>query len=213
MSKRAPGRFERRPRDYYPTPEKMVAPLVPYLRQAGIHRFCEPCCGDGSLVRALEASGFLCDSATDIADGIDALTITRFPEAVITNPPYVWKVLRPLLEHFLIAAPELWLLLPTDWTQNLQTACFMRHATDVIPARRIHWPGTPSGGTDNHAWIRFLLTHRTGPLLHPAGVLPHGARPCEVCGRSFVSSRSDAKFCGDTCRQRAHRHRLAVTEP
>lgn len=36
-------------------------------------------------------------------------------------------------------------------------------------------------------------------------------RVCEVCGLVFRASRRDARFCGDACRQRAHRDR-SVTE-
>ena len=47
MSKRA-GQFERRPNDYYPTPESAVGPLLPHLAPAT--RFIEPCAGDGALI-------------------------------------------------------------------------------------------------------------------------------------------------------------------
>jgi predicted nucleic acid-binding Zn ribbon protein len=30
-------------------------------------------------------------------------------------------------------------------------------------------------------------------------------RNCAVCGKAFVAKRSDARFCGPTCRQRASR--------
>lgn len=31
------------------------------------------------------------------------------------------------------------------------------------------------------------------------------ARPCDCCGVTFIPRRSDARYCGATCRQRAHR--------
>jgi hypothetical protein len=68
--------FERRERDYYPTPRAAVAPLVPHLRE--VHTFVEPCCGDGSLVRHLESCGLQCVYAGDIAAGQDALAVERF---------------------------------------------------------------------------------------------------------------------------------------
>ena len=63
MGKRS--NFERRERDFYPTPAKAVAPLIPILR--GIRTFAEPCCGDGALVRHLEALGLRCVYTGDIA--------------------------------------------------------------------------------------------------------------------------------------------------
>lgn len=33
------------------------------------------------------------------------------------------------------------------------------------------------------------------------------ARPCEVCSRQFVMTRSDARYCSSACRQRAYRQR------
>ena len=47
--------FERSERDFYRTPPAAVPPLIPHLR--GVHSFAEPCCGDGALVRHLEAHG------------------------------------------------------------------------------------------------------------------------------------------------------------
>ncbi len=31
-------------------------------------------------------------------------------------------------------------------------------------------------------------------------------KPCAVCGKTFKGKRSDARFCSNACRQRAHRH-------
>ena len=47
MGKRSTG-FERRPRDFYSTPPKAVAPLLPHL--VPNTRFAEPCAGDGQLI-------------------------------------------------------------------------------------------------------------------------------------------------------------------
>ena len=110
MGKRS--EFERRERDFYPTPIKAVAPRIPHLP----HRFTyvEPCAGKGDLVRALStfegvAHGGrfcpMCHEASDIyADGPyshigrnnnimqrDAFDIEDVPDEVdvfITNPPW-----------------------------------------------------------------------------------------------------------------------------
>ena len=40
--------FERKPRDFYPTPMEAVEPLLPHLPEG--FKFAEPCAGNGALV-------------------------------------------------------------------------------------------------------------------------------------------------------------------
>src|SRR4051812_15563329 len=103
MGKRS--QFERRERDFYPTPFKAVPPLIPHLR--GIRTFAEPCAGDGALVRHLESFGLHCGYAGDIADGQDALTRDSYgdTDAIITNPPYARELMHKLIAHFMHAVP------------------------------------------------------------------------------------------------------------
>jgi hypothetical protein len=110
--------FERKERDFYPTPFKAVPPLIPHLR--GIRTFAETCCGDGALVRYLESLGCLrCVYAGDIATGQDALALTaadcNSADAIITNPPWKRSVMHALIRHFQQIAPITWLLLDQDW--------------------------------------------------------------------------------------------------
>jgi hypothetical protein len=56
--------FERIARDFYRTPTEAVLPLRPFF--GGGETFCEPCAGDGALVRALISIGLECVSAYDI---------------------------------------------------------------------------------------------------------------------------------------------------
>jgi hypothetical protein len=72
MGKRS--NFERRDADYYPTPQKPMLPLIPFLRHDGVRTFAEPCCGNGALVRHLEAFGLRWREFTrllfyEVADG------------------------------------------------------------------------------------------------------------------------------------------------
>ena len=111
--------FERRERDFYPTPFAAVPPLIPHLR--GVRTFAEPCCGDGALVRHLESFGLRCAYAGDIATGQDALALDSFGRVpVITNPPYDTKHQRKqmhaLIMHFMRIAPAVWLLIDFDWS-------------------------------------------------------------------------------------------------
>ena len=69
MSKRLRGKYEPRPRDFYPTPRASVLPFVPHLKAARIRTFCEPCVGEGDLLRVLESFGLRCGYRGDIANG------------------------------------------------------------------------------------------------------------------------------------------------
>src|SRR5262245_27917204 len=100
--------FERRPQDLYPTPIKAVAPLIPYL--LGLRAFCEPCAGEGDLIRHLQSFGLTCVYQGDIATGQDALNVRSFPAPVITNPPWRRDVMHALIMHFMEFAPFCWLL-------------------------------------------------------------------------------------------------------
>lgn len=218
MSKRAPGQFEPRERDWYPTPRAAVLPLIPFLRAERIRTFVEPCCGDGRLVRHLESFGLTCVYAGDIATGQDALAIPRFDAAAITNPPYDTehkrKLMHQLLAHFIEAAPLSWQLLHHDWAATKQAKPFMLHCSDVVPVGRVTWiDGTRGNSKDNFCWYRFAAGHHAGPIVHPMGADPTPARrstTCASCGGSFIPSRSDARFCSHACRQRAYEERRAV---
>jgi hypothetical protein len=176
MGKRS--NFDRIPRDFYPTPPEAVAPLIPHLRHGDM--FCEPCAGDGALIRALESHGMSCASATDIeprAAGIvqlDALTddldcFLGSCEWIITNPPWDRKVLHPMIEHFSRLSPT-WLLFDADWVHTRQAAPFMPMLRKVVSVGRVKWiKDSPHTGKDNCAWHLFDQG---------------GSGPCEFFGRA-----------------------------
>jgi hypothetical protein len=210
MGKRS--NFERRPRDFYPTPFAAVPPLIPHLR--GVRNFAEPCCGDGALVRHLESHGLHCVYQGDIASGQDALATTDYgdPCVIITNPPFLRGLLHRLIEHFAAIAPT-WLLLPADWGHTKQAAPFMPSCSDIVSVGRLRWiAGTTMTGKENFGWYRFDARHSAGPIFHAQGSVPTTrAKLCTACGRSYSPQRSDSKVCSDACRQRAYRERLSVT--
>jgi hypothetical protein len=209
--------FERKERDFYPTPFKAVPPLIPHLR--GIRKFAETCCGDGALVRHLESLGRLrCVYAGDIATGQDALALTAADcngaDAIITNPPWNRSVLHALIRHFQQIAPITWLLLDQDWFSTKQAVPYLASCTDILPIGRLKWiEGTEFSGMDNNAWYRFDAHHMAGPILHPFRAAPAASRTaqCQHCRRTYQPQRSTSQFCSDTCRQRAHRSRVSVT--
>ena len=206
--------FERIPRDFYPTPAAAVPPLIPHLH--GIRSFAEPCCGDGALVRHLEACGLRCAYAGDIATGEDALAVDTYgrADAIITNPPYKRPLMHALIWHFAHIRPT-WLLLETDWASTKQAAPFMPSCSDIVSVGRLRWiEGTTMSGKQNFAWYRFDARHAAGPIFHAHGSVPASSHVslCAQCSRVYRPQRSDSKFCSDTCRQRAYRGRLAVTQ-
>jgi hypothetical protein len=213
MSKRRSGQFKPSPKDFYPTPRKAVLPLVPHLR--GVRSFAEPCAGAGDLVRHLESFGLACVYAGDIATGQDALDLTPAAvngAAIITNPPFseeMQPLLRRMLAHFREIAPT-WLLLPGDFAFNKWFEPLLPCCTDIVSIRRVQWiPNTPSSGMENFAWYRFDARHAAGPIFHgrdTAAVSSRASR-CTGCGRPYRPQRSTSRFCGDACRQRAHRSR------
>jgi hypothetical protein len=195
--------FERIPRDFYPTPYAAVPPLILHLR--GVRRFAEPCCGDGELVRHLESHGLRCFYAGDISTGQDALGLKSHGDAdtIITNPPYARPVMHALIEHFTRILPT-WLLSP-----------FMPSGTDIVSIGRLRWiEETKMSGKQNFGWYRFDARHLAGPIFHAHRSVPVSPRVslCAQCNKPYRPQRSDSKFCGDACRQPAHRERLVVTQ-
>jgi hypothetical protein len=211
MGKRS--NFERIPRDFYPTPQAAVPPLLPFLR--GVRTFAEPCCGNGALVRHLEANGLRCAHASDIETGQDALKLDHYGDAqvVITNPPYTRPLMHALIGHFMRILPT-WLLLETDWASTKQAAPFMPSCSEMVSVGRLRWiEGTTMTGKQNFAWYRFDAHHSAGPIFHAHGSVPVSRfNSCARCGKIYWPQRSDSKFCSDTCRQQAYRGRLAVTQ-
>ncbi len=170
--------FERKPRDLYATPAAAVRPLLPFLPPGT--RFVEPCAGDGALFRILEDAGHICVFASDIAPagpGIvqaDAATLDGCDGAMfITNPPWRWEWLLPIVENLSGQMPT-WLLLAADTMHNVRAAPLMARCSDVISIGRVKWePGSPHAGKDNAAWFRFQ--HRPcATIFHhrQAGALP-----------------------------------------
>lgn len=152
--------FERRPRDFYPTPREAVLPLLPHLAPGT--RFVEPCAGDGALIDALTAAGHVCARAWDIEprrddiDQLDALTrLVGNIDCFITNPPWDRRVLHPMIEHFSDQHPT-WLLFDADWQHTRQSVPFLPRLRRIVSVGRVKWiPDSTMTGKDNCAWHLF----------------------------------------------------------
>ena len=153
--------FERKPRDFYPTPIEAVEPLIEHLpKEFG---FAEPCAGDGALCGHLEYYGGICMWASDIEPQAEGIYKDSFEkvgkyellesEYIITNPPWDRKILHPMIEHFSKLKPT-WLLFDADWAHTKQSAPYMKKCAKIVSVGRIKWFGNMTG-KDNCAWYLF----------------------------------------------------------
>jgi hypothetical protein len=152
--------------DFYPTPMEAVRPLLPWLPSNAT--FCEPCAGQGDLIRHLEVSGHRCTSAFDadpasaypVLDGRNLNTdLLGGADFIITNPPWTRDILHDLIMRFSDIAPT-WLLFDADWMFTKQAAPYIKRCTAIIAVGRVKWiPGSKNTGKDNCAWYRFEQQH------------------------------------------------------
>lgn len=156
--------YEKHPRDAYFTPKRAVEPLVGLLDPM---TFCEPCAGDGRLVAHIEEliPGSLCIYALDVepqASWIlkgDALSMRaediEYCSLIVTNPPFTWSVLKPLLDLWISLKPTL-LLLPADMMHNIRFRPYMEKCSFVKSVGRVKWiEDSKTSGMENYAWYLF----------------------------------------------------------
>ena len=172
--------FERKPRDYYPTPIEAVEPLVNHLPYS--FNYIEPCAGDGRLVKhisKLTDGAGKCLYMGDIeprGEGVmpcDALKVKiSLPLAaaismIITNPPWERSFLHAFIDKWLPVAP-MWLLFDADWMHTKQSAMLMTYCKKVVSVGRVKWiEGSKQTGKDNCAWYYFKDERTTGKALEP----------------------------------------------
>jgi hypothetical protein len=169
MGKRS--NFDRVERDFYPTPREAVLPLLPHLPDKAY--FCEPCAGDGALIRILESFGHDCVSASDIepqhqiVGRADALELRNVgADMFITNPPWGRKILHPLIRHLSSMLPT-WLLFDADWPHTKQSSELIKTCSRIVAVGRVKWiPGSKHVGKDNACWYEFLRGHDSGPRFY-----------------------------------------------
>jgi len=167
MGKRS--NFERKPRDFYPTPFEAVIPLSKQFR--GEFTFAEPCAGDGQLCRHLEHFGGICTWASDISPRLEGILENDFTEIgedqvlesqyIITNPPWDRKILHPIIDHFSKLRPT-WLLFDADWMHTIQAKPYLVNCEKIVSVGRIKWFGNMTG-KDNCAW--YLFSNKYEPLV------------------------------------------------
>lgn len=156
--------YEKRPRDFYPSPKKAVMPLVGHLPSH--FWYAEPCAGDGILIEHLDtlfqATAFVSKDIEPQADGIEVgngLDLTeeelQFCDYIITNPPFTWSVLSPLMDKWISLKPTV-LLLPADFMHNIRFSKYLNVCTKIVSIGRVKWiEGSKTGGVENYAWYFF----------------------------------------------------------
>lgn len=162
MGKRS--EYEKKPRDYYPTPRAAVEPLKGLLPPV---TFCEPCAGDGRLADHIEEviPESLCIYALDIepqADWVlqgDALAMSgesiEHCQMIITNPPFTWSLLKPMMDLWISLRPTL-LLLPADFMHNKRMNPYIEKCKWIKSIGRVKWiEDSKVSGVDNFAWYLF----------------------------------------------------------
>lgn len=171
----------RKERDFYPTPRKAVEPLVKHLE--GEATFLEPCAGNGALIEHIESLTdyrYFCKKAYDIdpqpttysvsIEQRSAFFLTYHDvvdvDYIITNPPFQWDMLKPLLDHL----PELrptWLLLPFGYACNKRMAPYMEKCKKLVPIGRVKWIEDSSAtSTDDFGWYLFTNEQQTATKLY-----------------------------------------------
>ncbi len=170
MGKRELVKKERNPRDLYPTIDPAaVDALAPFLA-SGV-RYIEPCAGGGHLIDLLSPRDLhtRCVGAYDIepqrADVVQrsCLSLTDKDtvgvDCFITNPPFQWDMLHPILDHLPTLLPT-WLLLPADVAHNRRMVPYMNRCSKMVSVGRLYWFLNDNGkaikGVDNFVWL--LLT-------------------------------------------------------
>jgi hypothetical protein len=145
--------FQRRERDFYPTPYDAVVPLLPHLPDSV--SFHEPCCGDCDLVNHLVKHGHWAGDVSDIGQGEDAATLTMcLGDMFITNPPWKWEILSTIIINLSNLAPT-WLLLNADLMHNKRMGPFMEFCEKVVSVGRVSWMQNGKKGFENCAWFLF----------------------------------------------------------
>ena len=166
MGKRDNNKFERKGRDFYASIDPAIAnTLVEHLPLPC--SFIEPCAGAGDLIRGLERHyGVTCTGAYDIEpQGVgvvqrNCLTLDYYDvvdecRCFITNPPFTWDMLKPILDYLPIFKPT-WLLLPADYMHNVRMGPYMKRCEKIVSVGRLYWEPNKKKGVENFAWFKFI---------------------------------------------------------
>lgn len=141
------GSGEERPRqhaDWYPTPPECTEVLLDRVDFANV--VWEPCCGDGSLAKVMEARGIkvigtdLHDRGYGDAHGIqhDILKASELlADDIVTNPPF--NIAAPIIRHLLSLRPRKMALLLKSSFWHASTRSSLFHANPPSRIIALTW--------------------------------------------------------------------------
>lgn len=146
VGKRDNNKFERASKDRYLTIDPGC--LVPgFIDRVRGKTYAEPCWGAGDLEDLLMEVA-TCKWRSDVKPQVgnipvrDASTLTPSDlqgcDLIITNPPYQWTMLKPLLDTLPKVKPT-WLLLPGDYMFNIRMGSYMKQCKSVVAVGRMYW--------------------------------------------------------------------------
>jgi len=162
MGKREEIKKPRRERDFYGTidPDAIPESFIPFIKGKS---YADPMYGNGDLEDLLMEVA-ICKWRSDIRETVgssrvmDALSLGKEDlygvDIVLSNPPYDWKLLKPLLDHLPNLKPT-WFLLPADHMHNKRMGPYMRKCAWVVSVGRLFWMENKVKGVDNYAWYEF----------------------------------------------------------
>ncbi len=149
--------YERKERDFYPTPYEAVIPLLPHLKKCT--KFAEPCAGDGILIDHLTKNGHECVWASDIEPQCSSVLKKNYvdveykSDCIITNPPWTRSILHNMIID-MSSKCDTWLLFDADWMHTKQSSQYMVKCHKIVSVGRIKWFGNMTG-KENCAWYFF----------------------------------------------------------
>ncbi len=169
----------KQPRDYWPTVDPAaVTTLIPFIKGK---TFAEPCVGNGDLVDLLfvdakcnwesdiepQKKGVIQKDATDLTaeDLVDC-------DYIITNPPFSFEMLQPLLDYLPTLKPT-WLLLNATFMQNKRSQPYIKKCSDIVSVGRLFWVtegGDPKQrgikGKEDYCWYLFHNKEQPHTVFH-----------------------------------------------
>jgi hypothetical protein len=231
---------EERGYDEFDTPPIALEPLFvhePLL--AGVRSVAEPFCGQGNLVTAMRERGLTVHASDIQARGcpdsrvLDFLEMTERPDGcdvLLSNPPF--SIAMEIIEHawalgfrvvILLLEPSF--LHSAERFERLHPRGHLRRHYPIAErlqsmhdAAHIAEGGKKASQPRMHSWYVFDRNYcgdaATIPvsIKNPAARMPWQVGPrCDQCDRPYRPKRLTARFCGDACRQRAHRALVSVT--
>ena len=174
MSQRNSG-YARQAGEHYSTPAWPVQALAPFLYTHGARHVWEPAAGDGAMVRALCAEGFLATGTT--ANFLATYKAPHDVDAIVTNPPFGsgGRLAVRFIERAITLAPIVAMLLRVDFDSGrTRVHLFRDHphfAQKIVLLRRIVWFKREGGAepSENHAWFIWDKRHHGPPTIAYAG--------------------------------------------